>query len=218
MSPTTSNNGFVFPLYIYNLLDTKKDKQTIIEVVDPSHSKDRIENFSPAFRKFIDKKYGHHYSPEEIMGYIYAALHSPTYRSKYAEFLKRDFPRIPFVDAREPFEKLSKLGWALMQTHLLKDIPSEPKIEVSKNDDPIEKPVYDPKGQRLYANKNLYFAQVPEDVWKFHIGGYQVLDRYLKYRKGRKLSLDEKENIINIVKVLRFTIDQMIKIDEIWKP
>jgi len=218
MSPTTSNNGFVFPLYVYNLPDDKKHKTAMIEQIDPFQGKDRIENFSPAFRTFIDNKYEHHYSPEDIMGYIYATLHSTAYRRKYVDFLKRDFPRISFVDDRERFEKLSKLGWALVQAHLLKDIPSKPNVEVSQNDDPIEKPVYDPEGQRLYANKNLYFAPVPEDVWNFYIGGYQVLDRYLKYRKGRRLSLDEKENIINVVRVLRFTIDQMTEIDRTWKP
>jgi hypothetical protein len=82
----------------------------------------------------------------------------------------------------------------------------------------VEKPVYAAPHQRLYFNAEQYFAPVPEDVWNFHIGGYQVLDKYLKSRKGRELSLDEKENIINIVKVLRFTIDRMQEIDGIWRP
>jgi predicted helicase len=145
-------------------------------------------------------------------------LHSPTYRRKYAEFLKIDFPRIPFVDDRNLFERLSKLGWQLAQAHLLRDIPDTLKVEITKGSDAVEKPVYDAVKQRLYFNAAQYFAPVPADAWNFHIGGYQVLDKYLKSRKGRELSLDEKENIINIVKVLRFTIHRMQEIDEVWGP
>jgi predicted helicase len=209
---------YFFPLYRYNFREDKKPTFTLFDEDDPFNGKDRIENISAEFRAFIDKKYEHAYSPEEILSYVYTVLHSPTYREKYSQFLKNDFPRIPFVDDPELFQKLSKLGWELVRAHLLKDVPEKPKVEVSKNDDEVESPVYDPKNQRIYANKNLYFAPVPEDVWNFHIGGYQVLDKYLKSRNGRKLALDEKENIINVVKVIRFTIDQMVKIDEIWKP
>ena len=166
----------------------------------------------------MDLKYGYHYEPEEILGYIYGVLHSPTYRQKYAEFLKIDFPRIPFVDDRELFEKMSRLGWRLVQAHLLKDIPAQPQVEITRGRDLVEKPTYNAPEQRLYINPQQYFAPVPEDVWNFHIGGYQVLDKYLKSRKGRQLSLDEIENIITVVKVLRFTIDQMREIDEIWQP
>ena len=185
---------------------------------DPFNGKERIENFTPEFRAFIDPKYGHHYEPEEILGYIYAVLHSSTYRRKYAEFLKIDFPRIPFVDDRRTFEKLAGLGRQLVQAHLLKDIPDTLKVDITKGRDAVEKPFYNATQQRLYVNAEQYFAPVPEDVWNFHIGGYQVLGKYLKSRKGRELSLDEKENIMNVVKVLRFTIDRMQEIDEMWKP
>ena len=209
---------YVFPLYLHDFFNNKKPKITLFEEEDPFESKEQIENIVPQFREFINKKYDCHQSPEAILGYIYAVLHSPTYRYKYAEFLKRDFPRIPFVDDPKLFQKLSELGWELVQAHLQKNIPTVLKVNVSKNDNPVERPTYDSRIQRLYVNKNIYFEPVPEDVWNFHIGGYQVLDKYLKSRKGRILSLDEKENIINIVKVLRFTIDQMMKIDQIWKP
>lgn len=212
MSPKTSNNGFVFPLYLYNFPDEKKHKNG-----DFFGDKDRIENLAPEFRKFIDNKYRHHYSPEEVLGYIYAVLHSPAYRERYAEFLKMDFPRIPFVDDRKRFEKLSKLGWELVQAHLLKEIPTTPKVEITKGSDLVEKPIYGATNKRLYINTEQYFSPVPEDVWNFHIGGYQVLDKYLKSRKGRKLNLDEKENVMNVVKVLKFTINQMEKIDKAFK-
>jgi hypothetical protein len=214
--------GYLFPLYRYNAIGNKKPnpkQNNHLFVREPqAQYNERRENFAPKFRAFIDEKYGHHYQPEEILGYIYAVLHSPTYRRKYAEFLKIDFPRIPFVDERQTFEALSQLGWALVQAHLLKDIPIRPQVEVTRGRDLVEKPIYNPKEQRLYINPRQYFAPVSEDVWNFHIGGYQVLDKYLKSRKGRHLSLDELENVINVVKVLRFTIDQMQKIDQTWQP
>ncbi len=210
--------GYLFPLYFYNFPKDKKTKSSLLEDSAPSKGNDRIENLSPEFRGFIDQKYGHHYEPEEILGYIYAVLHSPTYRRKYAEFLKIDFPRIPFVDDRHTFAALAQLGWALVQAHLLKDIPATPRVEITKGTDVVAKPVYNPQEQGLYLNPQQYFAPVPAEVWNFHIGGYQVLDKYLKARKGRQLSLDELENVINVVKVLKFTIDQMEKIEATWRP
>ena len=201
-----------------NLPEEKQLKNTIFEDEDPFQGKKRIENFAPEFRTFIYEKYKHHYSPEEILGYIYAVLHSPTYRSRYAEFLKIDFPRIPFVDNKKEFEKLSRLGWDLVQAHLLKSVSATSKVEFpKKGSDEVEKPTYDANAQKLFINKDQFFTPVPEDVWNFHIGGYQVLDKYLKSRKGRTLSLDEKENIQNVVKVLAFTIEKMQEIDKVFK-
>ena len=214
--------GYLFPLYLYNSTGNTNPKGNPNNHLFVQESQDQYnvprENLAPKFRAFLDQKYGYHYEPEEILGYIYAVLHSPTYRRKYAEFLKIDFPRIPFVDDRNLFERLSKLGWQLAQAHLLRDIPDTLKVEITKGSDAVEKPVYDAVKQRLYFNAAQYFAPVPADAWNFHIGGYQVLDKYLKSRKGRELSLDEKENIINIVKVLRFTIHRMQEIDEVWGP
>src|SRR5262249_39050299 len=127
-------------------------------------------------------------------------------------------PRIPFVDDRKTFEDLSKLGWALVQAHLLKKIPTEPKVDVTKGSFEVEKQAYDENQQRLFINKDQYFSSVPKGVWEFQIGGYQVLDKYLKSRKGRVLTLDEIENIQDVVRVLHFTIRQMQQIDEVWKP
>jgi hypothetical protein len=214
--------GYLFPLYRYNATENNKPNQNqnnhlFVEELQAQYN-ERRENFAPQFRAFIDLKYGHHYDPEEILGYIYAVLHSPAYRQKYAEFLKIDFPRIPFVDDRQTFEKLSALGWRLVQAHLLKDIPAQPRVEITRGRGLVDQPAFNAPEQRLYINPQQYFAPVPADVWNFHIGGYQVLNKYLKSRKGRQLSLDEIENIINVVKVLRFTIDQMQVIDTTWQP
>jgi predicted helicase len=157
-------------------------------------------------------------SPEQIMSYIYAVLHSPTYRSKYADFLKTDFPRIPFTDDYKVFEGLSGLGWDLMQAHLQK------KDELSKlypgcgdfavkGNNTVDKVLYTEAQSRLYINTDQYFANVPSEVYSFYIGGYQVLHKYLKDRKGRMLTLDEINNVESVVKILLFTIEQMQKID-----
>ena len=176
------------------------------------------ENFQPSFRTFIDQKYNHHFSPEEIFGYIYAILHAPTYRAVFAEFLRLDFPRIPFVETKAEFEALSALGWDLAQKHLVKEVP---KLGlgafIGKGDYTVEKPAYSEVEQMVTINKTQFFKTVPRDVWEFHIGGYQVIDKYLKSRKGRTLTLDEIENVTNICNVLQFTIIRMGEIDALYQ-
>lgn len=174
------------------------------------------ENLTPAFRDYIDVRYGEHYDPEQILGYIYAVLHAPTYRSRYAEFLRIDFPRIPFAETPEQFEALSVLGWDLIQTHLLKTVPrSKPRLGdyIGKGDHTVEAVRYSPQEATVWINKTQGFANVPQAVWDFHIGGYQVIDKYLKNRKGRVLNLDEQTHIGNVAESLNFTIAQMAKID-----
>jgi predicted helicase len=92
---------------------------------DSFAGKSRIENFAHDFRHWLDEKYDHHFSPEELFGYIYAVLHALTYRSKYAEFLRIDFPRVPFPESADDFETLSGLGWVLVQAHLLREPPRQ---------------------------------------------------------------------------------------------
>lgn len=174
----------------------------------------RTENLSPAFRDFLDTRYDHHYTPEEILGYIYAVLHAPAYRKRYAEFLRIDFPRIPFPEARADFDALQELGWALVQVHLLR---MKPKLRLARyhgrGTDEVEAVRYAPEESAIHINKAQHFAPVPQEVWDFHIGGYQVLDKYLKSRKGRRLSLDEIDHIGHVADALAFTIRQMEVID-----
>ena len=209
--------SYLFPLYRYPLIEGENVKGMFKEE-GPFQGEDRVENFTRNFRTFMDKKYKRHYGPEETLGYLYAVFHSPTYREKYLKFLKNDFPRVPLVNRHKTFETLSALGWELIQAHLLKSIPQEPIIDVTSGDFIVEQPRYDARSERLYINKQQHFSSVPRDVWEFHIDGYQVLDKYLKSRKGRTLSLDEIETVQAIVNVLRFTIDQMQRIDACWKP
>lgn len=199
VSDQSSEANYVFPAWTY-----ANDTQA--------------ENLSPAFRDYIDARYGEHYDPEQILGYIYAVLHAPTYRTRYAEFLRIDFPRIPFAETSEQFEALSALGWDLIQTHLLKTVPrSSPRLGdyVGKGDHTVEAVIYSPDEATVWINPKgtQGFANVPQAVWDFHIGGYQVIDKYLKSRKGRTLNLDEQTHVGHIAESLNFTIAQMAKID-----
>ncbi len=190
----------VFPLYLFADQDGRQ------------------ENLSRDFRAFIDGRYEHHYTSEEILGYIYSVLHAPTYRTKYADFLRIDFPRIPFPELADDFETLSGLGWALVQAHLLRELP---RLRLAayhgKGDHAVEAVRYAPEDQAVSINKTQFFRPVPTNVWEFHIGGYQVLDKYLKSRKGRKLSLDEIDHVSAIADSLAFTIEQMARINAAYK-
>ncbi len=192
LSSKTSNNAFVYPL----------------------RSDAGEENLSPDFRTFLDSRYDHHYSPEEILGYIYAVLHAPSYRSRYAEFLRIDFPRIPFPEDADDFEALSKLGWALVERHLLRGAPKAKLAKYhGKGDHIVEAVRYSPSEQTVWINKTQCFKPVPDPVWNFHIGGYQVLEKYLKSRKGRTLTLDEIDHVAKVADALCFTIAHMERVD-----
>jgi predicted helicase len=174
----------------------------------------RNENISERFRAALDARYDHHYTPEELLGYIYAVLHASTYRSRYSEFLRNEFPRVPFPEAKAHFDRLKTLGTALVDAHLLRMVPRQRLAAYhGKGRHEIETVRYSPQEQAIWINKTQHFAPVPEDVWNFHIGGYQVLDKYLKSRKGRVLSLDEIEHVSAVADALAFTITQMAEID-----
>ncbi len=218
----TGSETYYAPLYLTTKLVNDrleiKNQFSLLNLEQSSQSSSITENINPAFPKALTSLYQKHYSPEQILGYIYAILHSPTYRQKYKEFLKSDFPRIPLVETTHQFEELSTLGWQLVQAHLLRDIPkiSLPlRITCPTKNYTVEKPLYQADQQRLYINKSFYMEQVPPAVWNFHIGGYQVLDKYLKSRLGRELGLDDINHIEKVIKVLDFTIQQMQKIDAI---
>jgi predicted helicase len=173
------------------------------------------ENVSAAFRAFLDTRYARHYEPQEILGFIYAVLYAPTYRARYAEFLRIDFPRIPFPERAEDFEELSRLGWAVVEAHLLRTLPHRKLAAYhGKGGHEVEFVRYSETDQSIAINTTQSFRPVAQAVWDFHIGGYQVLDKYLKSRKGRKMSLDEIDHVPKVADVLAFTIDQMAKIDK----
>ncbi len=196
--------GYVFPLFVQH-----NGRDDLIDL---------RENLDPTFRAFIDARYDHHYSPEQILGYIYAVLHAPAYRTRYAEFLRIDFPRIPFAGNRNDFETLSDLGWKLIQVHLLREAPGFKLGGYhGKGGHVVESVRYSELEQVVWINKDQCFKPIPQNVWDFHIGGYRVLEKYLKSRKGRTLSLDEIDHVAAIADALAFTIEQMARIDTAYR-
>ena len=156
-------------------------------------------------------------TPEDIFNYIYAIFHSPTYRSRYAEFLKTDFPRLPLTSDKVLFKAMSDRGAELVSLHLMES----PKLSnfVTKwtvsGSNIVEKVAYVDSTKRVYINKDQYFEGVPFDVWEFQVGGYQVCEKWLKDRKGRKLSLEDIEHYQKIVVAIKETIRIMKEIDEL---
>lgn len=169
----------------------------------PLYTKDssRNENLSPEFRNFIDKHYTEHFSPEQILGYIYAVLFHKEYREKYLDFLKIDFPKIPFVESKEKFLEFSELGSSLISLHLLQDNALDSHIgrlqKIGKDESRvIEKPNYNAESKRLFINKSLYFDKVDSSVWEYKIGGYAVCEKYLKSHKGEEIDFIHFQKII----------------------
>jgi predicted helicase len=195
VSNKTKERGYLFPLYRYQADGTRHYN------IDPI----LLENLSAIYAREI--------SPEEIFYYTYGVLYSQKYRSKFTEFLKIDFPRIPFTQQYSTFLELSRLGKYLIELHLMKkQQPPSIKYEVpgSKN---VESVKY--TDGKLFINQTQYFENIPENVWNFCIGGYLVLDKWLKSRKKRELSVQEILHFIQIVEVLRQTIRIMDEIDKI---
>jgi hypothetical protein len=211
------------------------------------------------------------FGPEDVFNYIYAVFHSPTYRTRYAEFLKSDFPRVPLTSEVKLFRSLCELGSELVALHLLESprlekpiarypvtgsnlvekgfpkyfAPGEPEpvfVEAASRrhtgggvNPPLPPPVPRLKEGRVYINRSTgvppvgghgqdahatkggatgqYFEGIPPEVWNFHIGGYQVCEKWLKDRRGRTLAYDDLEHYCKVVTALSETIRLMAAID-----
>jgi len=153
--------------------------------------------------------------PEDVFDYVYAYLHSPNYREKYCEFLKSDFPRVQYPKDKKTFEKMVVLGTKLRELHLLTSPLVHTPITTfpESGTDLVEKLSF--KDKRVYINDTQYWDGVPKEVWEFYIGGYQPLQKYLKDRKGKKLSSAEFENYEKMIVSLNETIMVMKEIDKI---
>jgi predicted helicase len=208
----------LFPLYIY--LSTKND------LVSDSEKQEvvRKANFSESFIKDLESRLNLKFIIEDkgnfettisaldIFHYMYAVFHSPTYREIYAEFLKLDFPRLPLTSDKSLFKQLVDLGGQLVQIHLMNaDIENNCNFSI-KGDNKVAKVEY--KDHKVYINKTQYFDNVTPEVWEFHIGGYQVCQKWLKDRKDRKLSGEDLENYLYILAALEKTQALMAQIDE----
>ncbi|WP_187841013.1 type ISP restriction/modification enzyme [Helicobacter pylori] len=177
------------------------------------HNPNYTENFTPEFRNFIDKHYSHHFEPLEVLGYIYALLYSPNYRKRYEDFLKADYPKILFTNNKDLFRALSLLGIELIGLHVLnqeslnysfdklKDATIGESCYKEEHDrNPIiKKPSHNEPEQRLYINHSAYFRGVSEEIHDYMIGGYGVLDKYLKSHKNEPCDFDRVSNIIKVI-------------------
>lgn len=154
-------------------------------------------------------------TPEDILDYVYGLLHSPKYRVKYNEFLKNDFPRVPFPDDKEKFWGLVELGRQLRELHLLVHPSIQNRITSfpEGGTDVVVKPAY--KSNRIYINDTQYWDGVPKEVWEFYVGGYQPAQKYLKDRKDKKLTTAEFENYEKMIVSLNETIKIMQEIDKL---
>jgi predicted helicase len=210
--------GMLFPLYLYPPKDGKKKTKAgqMLMFMEPDEEYvARRPNISKATFEHLTLAYGSTPSPENIFYYIYAVLYSPTYRTKYAEFLKIDFPRVPFAKTHKVFLDLAVLGERLASIHLLKSTELDTPIVRymgEGDDDVIVKPEYHHGTVRINSSK--YFEGVTEELWNYHIGGYQVLHKYLKDRKGRKM--DDPRHYCRMVTALAKTIELQKEIDVLF--
>ena len=150
---------------------------------------------------------------EDIFDYIYAVLHSPSYREKYKEFLKIDFPRVPYPKDTKTFKKLVVFGAELRSLHLLES-PKVNQFIITYpivGSDTIEKLAY--KNGKVFINDEQYFGNVPELAWNFYIGGYQPAQKWLRDRKGRALTNTDIEHYQKIIVALTETNRIMKEID-----
>ena len=168
------------------------------------------------------------FAPIDILDYIYAVLHSPTYREKYNEFLKIDFPRVPYPKDRKTFWQLVKLGSELRQIHLLESPNVEEYITQYPNDGDntitrkltktsIGFELIDTEKQtgRVWINDQQFFDQVPLVAWEFYIGGYQPAQKWLKDRRGKQLNFEDILHYQKIIVALTETDRIMKEIDTI---
>jgi len=209
----STTQSALFPLYIY-------PKDLFLK-------SQRSGNINPAFLKDLSGKVGLAFvsegrgdlettmGPEDVFSYSYAVFHSPTYRQRYSEFLKGDFPRLPLTGDKALFKALVGLGTDLVSLHLME----APRLETFLTRFPVsgsqevEGVRYEDSARRVYINSEQYFEGILPEVWAFTIGGYQVCHKWLKDRKGRTLSFEDLHHYQRVIVALAETIRLMGEID-----
>lgn len=209
--------GTIFPLYLY----PDNSGQQIIEQTTERQPNLNAEIVNQLALKigltFTNEKQNteNTFAPVDIVDYIYAVLHSPTYREKYKEFLKTDFPKITYPQNADTFWQLVKLGGEIRQIHLLESPILENYITQYPidGDNIVGKTKYE--NGKVYINETQYFDNVPQITWEFYIGGYQPAQKWLKDRKDRKLEFDDILHYQKIIVALSETDRLMNEIDKI---
>jgi predicted helicase len=177
-----------------------------------------IPNLAPALRRELGERYGSLPTPEAILGYVYAVLYSPPYRTRYADLLRREFPRVVFPREHGAFLRMAGLGRELVALHLLED-PRLSGTQVRVEGDagaPVgsSRPAY--RDGRVSLNRRgLSFTGIAPDVWQYRIGAYPVLSRWLAARKGRVLAWNESRGFRQMVEALRRTLMVQAEIAEV---
>jgi predicted helicase len=218
---SSRDNCYCFPLYLYQGTEKRKKSslKSVMMLFEPKADYlAKKSNLSSILLERLKKNYGRPLSAQEIFYYIYAVLYSEIYRTKYAEFLKIDFPRVPFTKDYKLFKKTSAYGNRLVDLHLLKSSELDSPVVrfQGKGDNRVSKPEYNNATGFLYINKEQYFEGITIAEWIYQIGGYQVCDKWLKDRKGRILSLEEIKLYCRIVTALKNTIAVQKEIDNIY--
>jgi predicted helicase len=208
-----SNN---FPLYLY-----PKTGKIFAD-------KKRKPNLNPIIVKKITKKLGLQYTEEkensndtfapiDLLDYIYAVLHSPSYRERYKEFLKIDFPRVPYPQDVVQFRALATLGAKLRRLHLLENVEPQQGVATYPKEGNNKVELLSFQNGKVWINDTQYFDNVPSVAWEFYIGGYQPAQKWLKDRKGRVLSYDDILHYQRIITVLLKTEEAMREVDEVME-
>ncbi|MBO9368806.1 MAG: N-6 DNA methylase [Chloroflexi bacterium] len=193
-----------FPLYLYPSTESS----------DMFHQA-RQPNLADWLLPKLSAAYGFTPTPEEVLAYIYAVLYSPTYRQKYAQELRTDFPRIPITADADPFRQMTDLGQQLIALHLLRNPANTTAVKYQgQGSDVVKKVRYDAATGRVHINADKYFEGITPEMWEYRIGGYQVLEKYLKDRKGRRL--DDPVRYIHIASAIAETIRLQQQIDALY--
>ncbi|WP_330946113.1 type ISP restriction/modification enzyme [Thermomonas sp. LB-4] len=204
---TTQSQGF--PLWL-NPVDAP------VDLLDSAPSEKRA-NLAPEFVTALTEAIGATPSPEDTLAYIYAVLYAPSYRARYADFLKRDFPRIPLTTHRALFDALVGIGRELIALHVMDTVPPRITTFDVPGDNTVDKVRWAPDAEgatgRVYINAEQCFGKVPAAVWNMHIGGYRVAEKWLKDRKGRPLTYDDLTHYQSVIAALARTLELQESID-----
>jgi type I restriction-modification system DNA methylase subunit len=231
LSSKTSNNAILFPLYVYAEKGARDQSLLRSSGPQPAFTESFLSRVGSALgvevlrssRGDLDKSVG----PEDLFDFVVSVLHSVVYRKRYQTFLSRDFPRIPVTNQISLFRSLIKIGSELVALHLMKSPkldhfitsytgPRNPEVSrVGWSDDTVWLDAAATKKGEPATPGSVGFGGVPEGVWNFHIGGYQVCEKWLKDRKGRTLSADDVTHYQKIIVALAETIRLMKEIDEV---
>ena len=199
----TNSRTYFAPLYLY-------EENSAGEFKLESSCK---PNWTNSFNEFLKNYLSD--NPREILNYIYAILYCPTYRENYKEDLKYDYPRIPFTNDKNIFDRLQKLGGELIDLHLLKKVPQISAGYPKKGEHKISYCKYNEEEKRIYINEKQYFENVKKEVYHYSIGGYKPIEKYIKAREI--LTLNDIKHLIKVIAVIERTILMQAEIDEFYK-